>query len=130
MAYLRKESSNTQFDEKEQAVHKKRCERAISLRKALRLTRLYFKEKYQISPSTLQLWENAERFGMSESGAQRLAAIYQQEGLNVTPEWLMYGMGDDPLLDFKKKNPALAKSKTDDATDITQELKLFYELNK
>lgn len=123
------------LSEKEYVIQKKRSERALSLREVLNLPRIYFKEKYNVSPSTLQMWEDLEKGGVGEDAARRLAAIYQQEGLSVTPEWLMYGVGPDPLDKFRIGSTGFGKSKIHvipegEGHTIADELRLFHETNK
>lgn len=149
-----------QKSKKETSEHAKaRAQRIRGLRDALRYSREEFGEKHAkhgVTAAAIQSWEAIRWRGLTEDGAHRLAACFQDEGLNVTVEWLMYGIGEDPLEQAIKKGMAklLPKSynhrleeptpqytalSTQPATPepaklteeeiIAQELKLFHQLN-
>lgn len=135
----KKVNSETLSDE-EYALRKERGERAVELRKALKLTRKDIKKRHNLSSSTLHSWEDVNLGGMTESGAQRLASIYQAEGVKVSPEYLMYGIGEHPLASLNMGNYLRRKlpketryghvAELSEASILKQELKLFYELHK
>lgn len=134
MRVLRKKQTKKEslLSDKDQVMLRKRSERAVMLRETLGHSRAYFKDKYDLSPSTLQMWETFEKGGLGEDAAYRLSNIYQQEGLNVTPEWLMYGMGTDPLERFRIGSPGFGKIPTSSPSNdknIGDELKYFHALN-
>src|SRR5262249_31447785 len=49
--------------------------------------------KYGISANTLQSWEKAKAGGLTSKGAKRILSALQQEGVNCSTEWLLYGIG-------------------------------------
>ena len=145
---------------KESSEHAKaRANRVRSLRDALRYSREAFCQKhakYGVTVYALQSWEAIRWNGLTEDGARRLAACFKDEGLNVTVEWLMFGIGEDALAQAVKKGlakllpqnnlnrvaepiPQYSLSSTQQATPeitalsekeiISQELKLFHQLN-
>lgn len=124
---------------------KARAQRIRSLRDALRYSREEFCAKYAkhgLTASALQSWEAIRWNGLTENGAQKLVACFREEGLDVTVEWLMFGIGADPFEQAVKKGLASVLPKNyfnrveEPATQyaseketITQELKLFHQLN-
>jgi transcriptional regulator with XRE-family HTH domain len=112
-------------------LRRQRCERALAVRKRLLdKSRKYIAEKYRLKESMIQSWEtNLRGSGMSDNSARTLAQIYQAEGLNVTAEWLMYGIGEPPTgLSALLEDADSSRDVTPEA-NIIQELKLFYHLN-
>lgn len=136
-----------------------RAQRIRGLRDALRYSREEFGEKHTkhgVTAAAIQSWEAIRWRGLTEDGAHRLAACFKVEGLNVTVEWLMYGIGEDPMEQAIKIGMAklLPKSfsnrleepvpqyttaitqaavphtpKLSEKEIISQELKLFHQLN-
>lgn len=136
MAKNERKKTGREVSEKEMAVRKDRADRVLRLRKVLRLTRDYFQKTHSISPAAMQSWEDNKYGGMPESGAYTLSAAYQAEGIPVTVEWLMYGIGNDPLeglvvagYSHKKTNNEVEEF-PQPSSSIAQELKVFYENNK
>lgn len=118
-----------------------RCKRAKMIRNVLGLSRGKIQRKYGIAISTLQYWEDARIGGIVETSADKLVKVFNEEGLNVTAEWILYGIGESPLRDYEKQLeqqylPALAVTpptisplpRSEELT-LLQELKLFYQLN-
>ncbi len=128
-----------------------RAKRARGVREFLRYSRRKLCEKYDMKASTLQSWEKVRWNGLSEGGAINLARAYQAEGLNVTVEWLLFGIGEDPLKDAYTKRiakvaPALApefetiavavkapknaeREKIPEDETVAQELRYFHQLH-
>lgn len=111
---------------------KARAKRIKRLREYIRLSRPKLAEKYAkygVKKNSLQNWETARWYGLTESGAIMLTQAFQDEGLNVTIEYLMYGVGDDPIpnaLPFRaveESNPAAEKN------TIAKELHYFHQHN-
>lgn len=103
-----------------------RSTRIKRLRKMLRYSRAKFAEKHEISYSSLQNWEDIRWYGLTESGAAELARAFQAEGLAVTIEWLMFGLGEDPL-ESSEILPFPERTKLSEQGLVTKELRLFHE---
>ena len=86
-----------------------RGQRVRAIRLALRLTRPRIERDYGISRGTLQNWEDARFGGLGERGALRLIEAFAKEGIPCTVEWLLYGLGADPLLEWRGQNKTPAK---------------------
>lgn len=107
-----------------------RAKRVRHIRDALRLSRQKFADKYQIPPGSLQNWEDARFGGLSEKGAKRLINALQTEGLDCRLEWLLYGIGNDPVAAPPATPGSIIRSKTYFESDvIAQELSTFHQLN-
>ncbi|WP_154699524.1 hypothetical protein, partial [Legionella pneumophila] len=52
-------------------------------------------EKYSLPEVTLKSWENGTT-KLTQSGAQRCVEAYRNEGLIVSEDWIMEGIGLDP----------------------------------
>lgn len=135
----KKKQGREKLSEQEKIFREQRSERALRLRNSLRLTRDYFQKKYGISLTAMQAWEDDKYGGMPESGAIALSNAYQAEGIPVTVEWLMYGMGEDPLeglviggYRLKKLSEKAESQSLSHATEnpIMDELKIFYKNHK
>src|ERR1700733_1323489 len=81
-----------------------RAERLQYLRKALRLTRIALTELCDdaFSAHTLAGWERVTHGGLSLKGAQQLVIGFKKEGIAVSVEWLLFGIGEAPALQMKK----------------------------
>lgn len=65
------------------------------IRSLLRVSRIYLQEKYQLPEVTLKSWEN-ETTKLTLPGASRCVEIYRREGLIVSEDWILEGIGLDP----------------------------------
>ncbi|TAK73871.1 MAG: hypothetical protein EPO11_07750 [Gammaproteobacteria bacterium] len=65
------------------------------IRSLLRVSRAYLQEKYGLPEVTLKSWEN-ETTSLTHSGAKRCVDAYRGEGLIVSEDWIMEGVGLDP----------------------------------
>ena len=65
------------------------------IRSILRVSRAYMQEKYSLPEVTLKSWENGTT-KLTQSGAQRCVEAYRNEGLIVSEDWIMEGIGLDP----------------------------------
>ena len=75
-------------------------ERAVRLKKLrsmARLSRRVFAEKYGVAQGTLQNWESPRNGGLTESGAHIVIQCFSREGIDVSYQWLMMGLGEGPL---------------------------------
>lgn len=84
-----------------------RAKRVFHLRDMTRLSRIKFQKKYGISSGTLQHWEAIDP-GISVEGAKRLVKALAAD-IHVTPEWILHGIGSQPL--FSKDLVTLTHSK-------------------
>lgn len=75
-------------------------ERLKYIRSLLRLTRSYLQEKYNLPEVTLKSWENGTT-NVSSSGAKRCVEIYLNEGMIVSEDWILEGLGLDPTASVK-----------------------------
>ncbi len=74
-----------------------RAQRLLYIRKEiLKITRDELSRFSNISPNSLQNWEQMRNKGLTEEGAKRLVEAFKQKGVNCTVEWLMYGTGLSP----------------------------------
>jgi transcriptional regulator with XRE-family HTH domain len=109
-----------------------RAQRLRSLRKALRYSRQKFCDKYEkygITPGALQTWEDVRWNGLTEKGAKKLISVFKEEGLTITLEWLMYGVGENPIENITFFDRQQKKNTFSEEEKIACELKLFHELN-
>lgn len=70
-------------------------DRLKHIRVLLRVSRAYLHEKYGIPEVTLKSWEN-NTTKLTKSGAQRCVEIYRNEGMIVSEDWILDGIGLDP----------------------------------
>lgn len=105
--------------------------RARYLRESLGISRPKFAKRYSITLSSLQGWEDKKYGGLPESGANKLVEYFKAEGIsNLTIEWLMYGVGEDPLLQMDCVQEPEAKYEISAQKCIERELRTFHHLNK
>lgn len=65
------------------------------VRSLLRVSRSYLQDKYNLPEVTLKSWENGTT-KLSQSGASRCIEAYRSEGIIVSEDWIMDGIGLDP----------------------------------
>lgn len=114
-----------------------RARRVESMRKSMGFSRRAFEERYGVSASTLQNWEDVKLNGLTEKGATKLIRALKSDGVGCTLEWLMFGVGSAPQIPehLIYKQPVLAKKRAsqvvfdNDEQDaiIAKELLLFRE---
>lgn len=76
-----------------------RARRLASLRGLMRLSRHAFAKRYGANARTLQNWEYGKSGGISVHAAKKLVIAVQASGITgFTLEWLMYGIGEGPLV--------------------------------
>jgi hypothetical protein len=75
-------------------------ERLKYIRSLIRQTRAYFQEKYGLPEVTLKSWENGTT-NLTQTGAKRCVEIYLNEGVIVSEDWIMEGVGLDPAMSVK-----------------------------
>lgn len=118
---------------RDEVIAGERAKRIRALREAFGYSRNKFCEKhakYGIKIGTLQAWEDARWNGVSEKGAATLVKIFKEEGINITVEWLLFGVGDNPLKHLERFRMASAITKISPDETIAQELRFFHQLNE
>lgn len=118
-----------------------RAMRIMGIRKSLGLSRREFTKNFGIAAGTLQHWERPDDLsGLTEKGAEKLAKLLLNAGVQVSAEWLLYGIGAQPVIpeDKDRKNIIQPKGKpkaglkkkkvSGTASTIEQELQHFHEL--
>jgi transcriptional regulator with XRE-family HTH domain len=78
-----------------------RGKRLKSLRMMAGLSRKALEDKYNVSASTMQSWEDAKAGGLTEKGARRAIEVFRQEGIRCAVDWLLFGIGLPPQLSDK-----------------------------
>ncbi len=78
-----------------------RGKRLKSLRMMAGLSRKALEDKYDVSASTMQSWEDAKAGGLTEKGAKRAIEVFRQEGIRCNVDWLLFGIGTPPQLSDK-----------------------------
>lgn len=73
-----------------------RAKRIKCLREMTGLTRAAIQQRYNIARGTLQNWESARFGGLTIKGAMLIVRAMQAEGIAVTSDWLLHGIGDPP----------------------------------
>lgn len=102
-----------------------RAKRVITIREAFKYSsRREFAFKLNIPANTLQNWEKGLYGGLAEKGAKRLVEAFKKVGFNCTVEWLLYGIGDNPLETLENHSKPV-----NEQLIIAQELKYFLKLN-
>ncbi len=92
----------------------------------LRLRRPEFCNKTGITYGSMQNWEDARHGGLRELSVKRLIESFQSLGiLNCNPEWLLYGVGEEPV----NPNFVITSLSVAEEEVIAQELSLFHQLN-
>lgn len=71
------------------------AQRLKYIRALLRLTRAYLHKHYGLPEVTLKSWENGTA-KLTPTGAQRCVEIYRNEGLILSEDWILEGVGLDP----------------------------------
>lgn len=106
-----------------------RGERLRRIRRYLKLSRADIQQRYGIPAPSLQNWEDCKGNGLTEKGARRLASAFQTEGVACTAEWLLYGLGQDPLANTYNEAADLTTSPNATQDPSTQELAYFHRIN-
>jgi DNA-binding transcriptional regulator YiaG len=102
-----------------------RGKRVKLARSLVNLTRKDMLEKYNINPNTINAWEQGTNC-LTEKNAFKLFEAFQQEGLLITTEWLLYGENPNLSNTFTLEN----KNKTlQDILNIRGDLKILDEIN-
>ncbi len=110
-----------------------RASRLKKLRKMTSHSRKDFATKYTISPGTLQNWETARFGGLTEKGAKIMLEALASEKIFASFEWLMYGIGESPLIQNVSYNNTAVRNTTPNQSKeeiITKELNMFLNLNE
>ena len=73
-----------------------RASRCLLLRDMMGLSREAVRLRYGIARGTLQNWESARFGGLTQKGAKIIITASRAEGIDVSMQWLLYGIGTDP----------------------------------
>ena len=96
---------------------KERGKRLRLVRKMSGLTLNDLSTKYDFGASTIKYWECAKCNGLSAKGAKKIIAAIQNEGVQCSFMWLMYGIGSPPqFIDIRYNNSSNADSSNTDTT--------------
>ncbi len=106
-----------------------RGKRLKSLRMMAGLSRKALEDKYDVSASTMQSWEDAKAGGLTEKGAKRAIEVFRQEGIRCAVDWLLYGIGLPPQLSDKLFQQHIQLQEAlEDRVEITEERAIVNEL--
>ena len=84
------------LDESKKVSAKERGKRLRLIRKMSSLTLDELSSKYNLGISTIKYWECAKSQGLSSKGAKKIVTAMQNEGIQCSYMWLMYGVGLPP----------------------------------
>ncbi len=110
-----------------------RGERVAVLRRMTRLSRRLVQQKYGISKTTLQGWEEGKGNGLTEKGAKKLISALKADGVHCSYEWLMFGVGAAPQTIGRFGSENFSSTEIDDLSQaeqnefIADELQLFHQ---
>lgn len=110
-----------------QQMAEERAKRVLFVRKDLMgLSRKEFCQLSHISTDTMQNWEQARNKGLTETGARRLIEACKSKHIDCNIEWLLYGLGSEPI----SPDPKQEQTKILKEEDIIKaELQFFHGLN-
>lgn len=114
---------------------KERGKRLRLVRKMSCLTLNDLSTKYDFGASTIKYWECAKCNGLSAKGAKKIIGAIQNEGVQCSFMWLMYGIGSPPqFIDIRYNTSSNADSSDKDIGFIDQatydeELAIECEMN-
>lgn len=111
---------------------KERGKRLRLVRKMSGLTLNDLSTKYDFGASTIKYWECAKSNGLSSKGAKKIIMALQQEGVQCSFMWLMYGIGSPPQFvdvhyNHRSCNANIDQTIYDEEISIECEIKLFCE---
>lgn len=128
-----------EFDKSLEQLGEERAKRVYYLRKSvLKLSRAKFAEKHKIPSGSLQNWEDVRYGGLTEHGARKLIKAFKAEGIDCDINWLLYGRGDEPVIQTlggnltlpDSSNYSLTEKNTPDEIALAEELKTFYRFHQ
>jgi len=76
------------------------------------MSRTNFCKKYVLSPSSLAKWELG-KIPFAEKSAKKLAEAFHEEGVHVSPEWLLTGEGIAAQKEAKTKTTSKLSAKNE-----------------
>lgn len=124
--------TKTSLSDDPKATPIERGKRVKNVRLFAGLTQTALEDKYDISVNTQQGWEKGKRGGLTPKGAMRIMYAMRQEGVYVTKEYLLYGIGIGPqrLEDIVHTGIDVEQAlDTDEETAIHNELITFRKYN-
>lgn len=113
----------------EESLQKSRANRLKRLRRMTGMSRKDFSTRYHISQGTLQNWETGRFGGLTEKGARVILRAFRQEKIYCGFEWLMYGVGEDPII-YKEVNQSQAVSSSRRISTEEQDIEFMTQLHK
>ncbi|MBF12896.1 MAG: hypothetical protein CMF46_00840 [Legionellales bacterium] len=78
------------------SVAKQRATRLKLCRDMTGLSRDLFDKRYGIPRGTIQNWESARFGGLTSKGANNIIRAFHAEGVMVSSQWLLHGLGHSP----------------------------------
>ena len=123
----------TMLDEAQQASPRERGKRLRILRKMSGLTLSEIAQRYDLGISTIKYWECAKNQGLSSKGAKKIIQAMQDQKVQCSYMWLIYGVGLPPqFLDVRSHDNIKCASHIDKATyeeekSIANEIEFFCE---
>jgi len=104
---------------------KKEIGKRIKLaRQTANLTRRQLADKYKINYHTLESWEKGVN-QISENNLIQLEKFFQQEGLNISKNWILYGNTKDTVDSLVK---GIRNTKVEDIYSLDGDLSYFKEI--
>jgi len=105
-----------------------RANRVKWLRNQLDRSRRHFALHHKIPASSMQSWEDTKGNGLTEKGCLQLIEAFRDDGIRVTIEWLMYGLGPEPTRTTETAQPVpVSKAYCPDDNRIDDALQHFNE---
>jgi len=123
------------LDEIKKSSSKERGKRLRLVRKMSSLTLDDLSSKYDLGISTIKYWECAKNQGLSSKGAKKIVTAMQNEGIQCSYMWLMYGVGLAPqFIDVRfhkgfKNSDCIEQVAYDEEKSIEHEVAMFCEKN-
>lgn len=127
------QAKNTQ-EEQEKSAATAKAERLKRIRRLANLSREEMCSDGDINLTTLISWEVGRFGGLSKKGAIAVIKRVEREGVLCTLEWLLYGEGKSPELNFQSemqgKNKSSESKLQTEEEKIMEELLTFHRVNK
>jgi transcriptional regulator with XRE-family HTH domain len=117
------------MSDKLQAEKAARAKRARTLRALTGLSRADFEKETGIPRGTLQHWEDENRNGLTQAGAERLSKACNILGIPASFEWLMYGAGSGPKFSQPAYEPSTSTSETSKTREQAEKELSFFMSN-
>lgn len=109
-------------------IAQERANRIIQLLKKLNISKNKFCKNYGhhgFTTGALQGWIQCRWSGLTENGANALALAFKEAGIEITPSWLLFGIGEIKLGDISQ----FSMDQESENVNIFNELKMFQQHN-